>query len=510
MSIQNSMVRHTLLLSLASVWMRGVSMLFQVWLSRRMGAGGIGLLQLIQTVGFLAATLGTAGVRVASMYLAAQERGRHSPAGVRQATVCCLRYGCMVSLCAGTALFFAAPWISRFWLAAPEAALPLRLFGIFLPVSCLCSVLGGWFTACVKIKQLTLVEILMQLVVLAAAALFLSRCRTPAQSCCAIMLANGLGDSCMLLVLYTLYRLAQRGVPAQTRPGMWRQLLRLCLPLAGSDLLRSGLSTAEHLMIPRGLAAFGLRQQGAMAAYGVIHGMVFPILMFPATLLYALADLLVPELARCSAANSHTRIHYLTSRCLKMGLLFACAVAGLLYCIAAPLAEVIYDEPLAGRYLQLFAPLVLMLYPDAIVDSMLKGLGQQVASVRYNSITSALDILLLGISLPRWGMDGYFWSFTIAHGVNFFLSIRRLLRLTHHSPEPAFCAKAMGAAALTALFCRVLLTGLPAALAVLAGAIGYLLLFSGILLLSGAMGRAELQWLRQLIRGSPPGETTGI
>ena len=128
-------------------------------------------------------------------------------------------------------------------------------------------------------------------------------------------------------------------------------------------------------MIPRGLAAFGLRQQGAMAAYGVIHGMVFPILMFPATLLYALADLLVPELARCSAANSHTRIHYLTSRCLKMGLLFACAVAGLLYCIAAPLAEVIYDEPLAGRYLQLFAPLVLMLYPDAIVDSMLKGLG---------------------------------------------------------------------------------------------------------------------------------------
>lgn len=36
-----------------------------------------------------------------------------------------------------------------------------------------------------------------------------------------------------------------------------------------------------------------------MAGYGTIHGMVFPILMFPAAILYSVSDLLVPELSRC-------------------------------------------------------------------------------------------------------------------------------------------------------------------------------------------------------------------
>ena len=61
--IRNTMVRHTLFLSVSSIWMRTIGMLFQIWLSGHIGAAGIGLVQLIGTVGILAATLGTAGVR---------------------------------------------------------------------------------------------------------------------------------------------------------------------------------------------------------------------------------------------------------------------------------------------------------------------------------------------------------------------------------------------------------------------------------------------------------------
>ena len=79
------MVRHTLFLSVASIWMRTIGMLFQIWLSGHIGAAGIGLVQLIGTVGILAATLGTAGVRVGAMYLIAAARGRH--ASTRAVTV---------------------------------------------------------------------------------------------------------------------------------------------------------------------------------------------------------------------------------------------------------------------------------------------------------------------------------------------------------------------------------------------------------------------------------------
>ncbi len=40
-----------------------------------------------------------------------------------------------------------------------------------------------------------------------------------------------------------------------------------------------------------------------MAAYGTIHAMVFPILMFPAAIIFSLSELLIPELglAFCAA-----------------------------------------------------------------------------------------------------------------------------------------------------------------------------------------------------------------
>ena len=105
--------------------------------------------------------------------------------------------------------------------------------------------------------------------------------------------------------------------------------------------------------------------------------------------------------------------------------------------------------------MRLFAPLVPMLYLDILTDAMTKGLGQQVACVRYNIFTSCLDVALLWILLPRLGIRGYYCSFVLTHAVNFALSIRRLLRasgLTVRFSAPLRAiAAALGAAGLCGL-----------------------------------------------------------
>ena len=228
--------------------------------------------------------------------------------------------------------------------------------------------------------------------------------------------------------------------------------------------------------------------------------MVFPVMMFPATLLYAFSDLLVPELARCTAAGSERRVHYLTGRCLHLGAGYACTIAGAAFCLAKPLAELLYPGTQTGHYLQLFAPLLVLLYLDAIVDAMLKGLGQQVASVRYNCITAGLDILLLLALLPRWGIDGYYWAFAVSHSVNFCLSIGRLLRHTGQTPDWVFAGKMLGCAALCALACRTALRHLGCLPAVLLGGGGYLTLLVFLLWLSRALRPGDLRWMRQLLQ----------
>ena len=90
-----------------------------------------------------------------------------------------------------------------------------------------------------------------------------------------------------------------------------------------------------------------------------------------------------------------------------------------------------------------------MLYCDAIIDAMTKGLGQQRACVRYNILTSAMDVGMLFVLLPYYGMQGYFLSFFISHGVNFLLSLRRLLKISRVNLPMGQICKALAAAILS-------------------------------------------------------------
>ena len=102
-----------------------------------------------------------------------------------------------------------------------------------------------------------------------------------------------------------------------------------------------------------------------------------------------------------------------------------------MFLLAEPLCMRLYDNEEAGNYLRLYALLVPVLYCDAITDAMTKGLGQQKVCVRYNILTSAMDVAFLFVLLPRYGMGGYFFSFLVTHLLNFILSLRRLMKITH-------------------------------------------------------------------------------
>ena len=87
------MLYNALLLTFVELLLRGVTMLFQRVLVAKIGAAGLGLLQLVLTVGGFAMTLGLAGLRVTAMYLCAEEYGKGSPSGMRRAIRCCLKTG---------------------------------------------------------------------------------------------------------------------------------------------------------------------------------------------------------------------------------------------------------------------------------------------------------------------------------------------------------------------------------------------------------------------------------
>ena len=277
------------------------------------------------------------------------------------------------------------------------------------------------------------------------------------------------------------------------------RLLQAAVPLALADILKSGISTAENLMVPRRLA-LNPGVANPLAAFGMLSGMIFPVMMFPACILFALAELLIPELARCTAAGEARRIRYLVRRSLKVSMLYGAFFCGAEYLLAQSLCRLLYRSTEAGILLRRFSLLIPMLYCDAITDAMTKGLGQQKICVRYNILTSALDVLFLFFLLPRWGLDGYYISFLATHLLNFFLSLRRLLRISGEAipfHTPLLTAAGVGAAVLAA---SSVSSPLPCTLSFAAVLMCLLTLFQ-------VIGTEDIQWLIGLVkrRKSAPG-----
>ena len=478
-----------LMLTGVNLLLRFAGTAFQVFISGRIGAEGVGLLQLVLSVGSLSMTAGIAGVRTATMYLIAEELGKKRPGNTPWILSGCFGYSILCSGAVAALLFCFAPTIASAWVGDLRTLGAIRLLAAFLPVSCLCGVLSGYFIAANRVGTLAAVEVAEQLCSMAvtASALVLWAHSDPGKACQAVVLGSCAGA---LLTLGCLAVLRGREHSASgPRIPVVRRLMDTAVPLALADCLKAGISTTENLMVPKRLALY---TASSLALFGTVCGMVFPILMFPAAILFGLTELLIPEMARCSAAGSRRRIHYLLRRSLRLALIYGTLSAGILYLAAPELCMALYGSAEAGRYLRWFAPLAVMLYCDIVTDAMIKGLGQQKISVRYNILTSAMDVVFLFFLLPRYGISGYYFSFFVTHALNFYLSLRRLLKITNRRIDPRAPIITLGCAVAAVGICSVVPSPLPRCLAF--AAILFCLLF-----LLKVLRREDIHWLKGLV-----------
>ena len=488
-----------LLLTAVNLLLRTAGTSFQVYISASLGAEGVGLLQLVMSVGSLSLVAGIAGVRTATMYLTAEELGRGKPGHIRSVLSGCFLYSLLCSGTLGAALYLGAPWIAERWIGNIDTVDSLRLFAAFLPAGCLCAVMTGYFTGANRIGTLAAVEVAEQLCSMAVTLWLLHfwSAGDPGRSCMSVILGSSIGSVVTLLCLCFL-RLREGRSTGQRIP-IRSRLLHTAVPLALADDLKSGINTLENLMVPQRLALCKAIEN-PLAAFGLLGGMVFPILMFPACILFSLAELLIPELARCAAAGSRMRIRYLSRRSLRIAMLYGLFFGGAEFLLAEALCLRLYQNAQAGKYLRLYALLIPMLYCDAITDAMNKGLGQQKICVRYNIATAAMDVAFLYILLPKYGMMGYFVSFFVTHAVNFYLSIRLLLRTTGHRLPLHIPILALSAAA-AAVWCAGQFGSIPGQMTVFTAA------FFSLLFLLKITGKEDILWLKGLLRGKNTGFT---
>lgn len=428
MKISNLM-KHTLVMTAVNLIMRCASVGFNAYLTSKIGSVGIGLFQLVMTVYSLATTFSCAGIRLATTRVAV-EINTLNKNDMNKSITMCVTYAGICGCIIGIVLYVFSDFISLSWISDSQTALPLRILSLSLPFVAMSAALGGYFTAIDKTPQYSAVQLLEQGFKIAVVTYLISRLSNLSASYSCISIVAGMTAAEMFS--FSLSSILKKFIiPRKTdkAPLNILRMLRVALPDAAGTCARSILLTIEHLLIPKGFEKSGEGGAAALAAYGNIHGMALPLLLFPSAVLSSLSSLLIPDLARKNEIGDKNNIDNSVSKNLKRTFWFSVICAVFCAIFAPTISKLVYKSNEAVMYIRILSPLVPVMYMDMITDGMLKGLDQQIYAMRYNIIDSALCVAMVYFLLPKYSVKGYIFILYASEIINFYLSIGRLSKI---------------------------------------------------------------------------------
>lgn len=174
--------------------------------------------------------------------------------------------------------------------------------------------------------------------------------------------------------------------------------------------------------------------------------MVFPLIMFPCIFVYSFSSLLISEFSYMNAKKDFSKMNFAINKILKFCFLFSFLVMGFFWCFSEELSFFIYPSDDVSLYIKLLCPLVVLMYVDNVVDSILKGLDKQVLVMGINILDLISTIFLIYFLLPYKGVDGYIFALYISEFLNGVLSLVLLIKTTKFKIDfinffvkPIFC-----------------------------------------------------------------------
>ncbi len=510
---KENIVLGTLLLSASSIFVRMIGFVFKVWLSNTMGPEGTGVYSLIMSLYMVCATLATSGISGGVAKLAAKEFATGQVANAKRILSRALMLSLTLSCVVGVLLFVYARQIGVYMLKDVRTVLSLQVLAPSLPFMSVAGCLRGYFIARRKMLNPALSQVVEQLLKMAFIIWIIGKfLPLGIEYGCAVVIAGiTLGEVVCFLISWGGYlwekRQSRPGAKANIR-GVTRSLLGFALPVSAGSYVRSGLRLIEDVLILSGLKSFTGRQDVATGTYGILKGMVMPLLIFPLSLLSAFVVTLTPEISRMSGSGDVKKLERTISKVLQFTFIVAIFIVGVLMSFSYQLGMAIYHSEEVGQMLKMLSWLCPFMCVEMVVVSILQGLGEQVSSLRYNVSDCILRVIMVYFLVPKWGVAGFLIMVVISNLYTSVLNLYRLLKITKLPLrlndwvfKPTLAAAA--ATQLVQAVCNLyLFQRLPIWLGLCVGIGGIAVVYTLVLFSVGSLAPDDFQWLTRRLRFS--------
>lgn len=394
------MAKAVITLTAFTVTERLLGFLFKIFLSREIGAVGMGIYSVAQSFFFVLLTLLTSGIPLVVSKLTAKN-GKNSP-GVCSAALITELFLSIV-ICA-TVLLFNKPIGALF-----ADAQSMTLVIIMLPAlvfSGVYSAFRGVLWGEKKFVSVSFVELIEQVarivVCVVLFALFSDKNAAVALSmtiACAVSAA-----ACAIF-----YFAGKRKL--HTPKTHFKPLISSAAPITLSRTTSSINNYLIAIAIPFLFMTSGLNSEQAMYIYGSTVGMALPLLYLPITVVGSLAFVMIPTLSQAYAAGDKKSMHSQIEGALAFSILIAAIVLPVYAALGDNLGALIYDNTDAGLFLQRSAWLLLPLSFENIASSMLNSLDLEKKSLINYLIGAAVMYVISFCFYSRFTIDVFMFSF---------------------------------------------------------------------------------------------------
>ena len=411
--LKNSLIAGTLLLTLAGSLSRVIGFFYRIFLSRTIGAEGIGIYQLIFPLLALSISLTSSGIQTAvSKFTAEKFAEKHAGEAYL-----CLYAGLFLSiassLLACVFLYFNADMLAANYLDEPRCANLIRIMAYSLPFSSVHACANGYYYGAKKAAIPAVSQLLEQLVRVASVYVI-----------CLIYTENGTALSPKIAVwgivcgeiFSALFCITV--LPFKKQEGQFSVMLKnialFSLPLTANRVALNFFQSLEALMIPSRLRFFGYTQSEALSVFGILTGMALPMILFPNVLTNSVAVMLLPAISEAKARHDHMLIFRAIKKTIE-----SCMILGLMSTLFFLLSgrligEYVFRNTLAGTFISTLSWICPFLFLSTTLTSILHGLGKPTATFLLNLLSSGIRILGIYAFVPLFGIRAYLMAMLLS------------------------------------------------------------------------------------------------
>lgn len=409
-----------------SIAERGLGFLYRIVLSRLIGAEGLGLYQVALSLFGLFLTLGTGGIPITVSRMISKSKAEHRPLDEHGAVSAGVSLALILTL--PVCLFFGIFGGKLTFLFSDTRSLTVfRILLLGLSLSAVYAVIRGSFWGNKQFLLPSILEIAEESVMVVAGVLLLQNVSSP---------ASGAEKAAWAVVLSYLFSFTAslvcflvRGGKFSTPKRQLKPLFNATMPITLVRASGSLVNSAVAVLLPVMLVRAGLESGEALSLFGVVSGMVLPVLFIPSTIIGSLSLVLVPELSEDFYKKKYERLRKNILRGIRFSFLVACVLIPLFYAVGEDLGRWAFSNAKAGELIVKSCPLLLPMSLTMISTSILNSTGFERQTLLFYCIGAAA-LLLCVLFLPALiGVSAYlvglFLSYLLTTLCNLFFLFKK-------------------------------------------------------------------------------------